>query len=204
MNIQDIKARFILDSRGNPTVEADVILENKTIGRASVPSGASTGDKEALELRDNQNNWGGKGVSAAIYNIHNYIKPKLIGESSFDIQKIDNILLQTDNTINKSKLGANAMLAVSLANVQAGANSKGQYLYQYIYEYINQKRLKKQTKMPIPMMNILNGGSHADNTVDFQEFMIMPTNFSNYKQGSLYGIDHNPNRFQQKFLKWIY
>jgi len=182
MNIQNIKARFIIDSRGNPTVEADVILENKIIGRASVPSGASTGDKEALELRDNENSWGGKGVSTAINNIHNYIKPKLIGESSFDVQKIDNILLQTDNTINKSKLGANAMLAVSLANVQAGANSKGKQLHQYIYEYINQKRLKKHIEMPIPMMNILNGGSHADNTVDFQEFMIMPTGFSNYKE----------------------
>jgi len=181
MNIKDIKARLILDSRGNPTVEADVILENDIIGRASVPSGASTGDKEAVELRDNNVRWGGKGVDTAINNISNYIKPKLIGESTFDIQKIDNILLKLDNTHNKSKLGANSILAVSLANVQAGANSQRKYLYQYIYEYINKQKKPNYINMPIPMMNILNGGSHADNTVDFQEFMIMPANFSNYK-----------------------
>ena len=181
MKIKDIKARLILDSRGNPTVEADIILENDIIGRASTPSGASTGDKEAIELRDNDVNWGGKGVDTAINNIHRYIKPKLIGKSTFDIQKIDNILLKLDNTQNKSKLGANAILAVSLANVQAGANSQRKYLYQYIYEYINKRKKPNYINMPIPMMNILNGGSHADNTVDFQEFMIMPTNFSNYK-----------------------
>ena len=182
MKIKDIKARFILDSRGNPTIEADILLDDNTIGRAAVPSGASTGDKEALELRDKQTSWGGKGVDKAIHNINNIIKPKLIGYDIYDIKTIDNYLIELDGTENKSKLGANAMLAVSLGAVQAGASSKKISLYSYIYQYLNNTESPPQTYMPIPMMNILNGGSHADNTVYFQEFMIMPVKFSNYKE----------------------
>ena len=181
-NIKDIQARFVLDSRGNPTVEADVILDNGTLGRSSVPSGASTGDKEALELRDKDTAWCGKGVNQAIANIHNDIKPQLKGQLCHDIENIDNLMIQLDGTENKSNLGANAMLAVSLANVQAGANSQGQCLYEYIYKYIKNKNKSINPTLPIPMMNILNGGSHADNTVDIQEFMIMPAKFSNYKE----------------------
>ncbi|MBI44863.1 MAG: phosphopyruvate hydratase [Candidatus Marinimicrobia bacterium] len=178
-NIINIIARQVLDSRGTPTVEADVILQNGTIGRASVPSGASTGDKEALELRDRDVGWCGKGVSLAVNNIHQQIKPALIGKSVLDIALLDKIMLELDGTDNKGALGANAILAVSLASVQAGS----QYQKKPLFEYIVQDILKKDYKsycMPIPMMNILNGGSHADNTVDFQEFMIMPINFSSY------------------------
>jgi len=181
-NIKDIQARFILDSRGNPTIEADIILNDGTIGRASTPSGASTGDKEALELRDNETNWNGKGVNKAINNIYEHIRPSLIGAPSHNIEHIDKSLIELDGTKNKSKLGANAMLAVSLANVQAGANSLGKHLYEYIYEHINDTQSAHHISLPVPMMNILNGGSHADNTVDIQEFMIMPSNFSNYKE----------------------
>ena len=179
--IKNIKARFILDSRGNPTVEADVYLTNGIMGRASVPSGASTGDKEALELRDGKPHWNGKGVNQAVSNIHTKIKPKLIGESPLNIHKIDHLLLKLDGTENKSNLGANAMLAVSLANVQAGANNQKTALFEYIYKYLNPNDfLCPKYCMPIPMMNILNGGSHADNSVDIQEFMIVPIGFSNY------------------------
>ena len=179
--IQTIKARYILDSRGNPTVEADVILNNGTIGRASAPSGASTGDKEALELRDNHADWCGKGVNKAIDNIHNKIRPALEGKSPHNIQLIDDLLIKLDGTDNKSNLGANAMLAVSLANVQAGANDQKKHLFEYIYKYFYPKNVNPvKYFMPVPMMNILNGGSHANNTVDFQEFMIIPANFSNY------------------------
>tara|TARA_B110000438_G_C15799144_1_gene644289 strand:- start:692 stop:2005 length:1314 start_codon:yes stop_codon:yes gene_type:complete len=182
-NIKDIKSRFILDSRGNPTVEAEVILEDGTTGRASAPSGASTGDKEALELRDNDLSWHGKGVNQAVVNIQKTIKPQLIGLSPLNVDEIDQALLNIDGTENKSKLGANSMLAVSLANIKAGAKSSRQYLYEYIFQYINKTTHTSCGKitMPTPMMNILNGGSHADNTVDFQEFMIMPVNFSGYK-----------------------
>jgi len=179
--IETIKARYILDSRGNPTVEADVILTNGVIGRASVPSGASTGDKEALELRDNNTSWCGKGVNQAINNIHKKISPILKGKSPHDIKLIDNLMIKLDGTNNKSHLGANAMLAVSLANVQAGANDKKLQLFEYIYKYLHPEEiLSNRYSMPAPMMNILNGGSHADNTVDIQEFMIIPVNFSNY------------------------
>jgi len=179
--IERIKARYVLDSRGNPTVEADVILTNGVVGRASVPSGASTGDKEALELRDNNTEWCGKGVNQAIHNIHKKISPTLQGKPSHDIKLIDDLMIKLDGTDNKSHLGANAMLAVSLANVQAGANNEKLQLFEYIYQYLHpQEALSNQYSMPVPMMNILNGGSHADNTVDIQEFMIIPVNFSNY------------------------
>ena len=183
--IQNIQARYILDSRGNPTVEADIILSNGIIGRAAVPSGASTGDKEALELRDKSTAWHGKGVNKAIANIHNHIKPELIGISINNILKIDSSLIAIDGTKNKSKLGANAMLAVSLACVQAAAKDQNMLLYQFIgHNFFNQKY-----SMPIPMMNILNGGSHADNTVDIQEFMIMPINFDNYQDALCAGTE---------------
>ena len=155
--IKNIQARYILDSRGNPTVEADVILANGLKGRASVPSGASTGDKEALELRDKLSEWHGKGVQAAINNIETYIQPALIGCEIEDLNQIDSIMLDVDGTDNKSKLGANAMLAVSLASVQAHANYVNCELYEIIYKHYTANPSKNKYSMPIPMMNILNG-----------------------------------------------
>ena len=189
--IKDIKSRYIIDSRGNPTVEADVYLSNGIFGRAAVPSGASTGDKEALELRDKDIAWCGKGVHEAIKNIQNDIKPHLIGMDCTDIESIDNRMIQIDGTNNKSKLGANAILAVSLANVQAGANFQNISLFKYIYKQINigTARIHPQFTLPIPMMNILNGGSHADNNVDIQEFMIMPVKFNSYSESLRAGVE---------------
>lgn len=165
MKIVNIIGREILDSRGNPTVEVDVILEDGTLGRASVPSGASTGSKEALELRDNDNRYHGKGVIKALKNIEEIIKPALIGMEATSQREIDYKMIEIDNTHNKSKLGANAILGVSLAVLKAAALSKKLPLYRYIG---NGKTL------PNPMMNIMNGGQHADNGLDFQEFMIIP------------------------------
>ena len=163
--IKEIKAREILDSRGNPTVEVDVILESGIIGRASVPSGASTGEREALELRDNDpKRYNGKGVLKAIENVK-LIKEKLIGLDSLNQELIDKTMIELDGTKNKSKFGANAILGISMANLKAAANYKKIPLY----KYFNQK-----ISMPRPMMNILNGGMHADNGLDFQEFMIIP------------------------------
>ena len=187
--IKDIKARLILDSRGNPTIEADVILANNIRGRAAVPSGASRGDKEAHELRDKTSAWNGKGINNALANIDHHIKPALIGKSVLDIQQIDNIMIQLDGTNNKSKIGANAMLAVSLASVQAGALSQNKYLFEHIYHYIHHVEIENSITMPIPMMNILNGGSHADNNIDFQEFMIMPIQFSNFPEALQAGVE---------------
>jgi len=183
--IKDIKARYILDSRGNPTVEADVILNNDIIGRASVPSGASTGDKEAIELRDGTKEWQGKSVNQAIDNIHNIIMPRLQGMPVEDILAIDELMLRLDGTHNKARLGANTILAVSLAAVYAGAAFNKQSLVDYISLYYN----NTTRSMPIPMMNILNGGTHADNTVDFQEFMIMPIGFNHYNQALRAGTE---------------
>ena len=163
--IIDIKAREILDSRGNPTVEVDVLTIKGGFGRASVPSGASTGSNEALELRDNDNRYLGKGVLKAVSNVNEIIKPKLIGMDSSNQEEIDNIMIQLDGTENKSNLGANAILAVSLAVLKATANEENLELY----EYVGGGR-----DLPYPMMNILNGGMHADNKLDFQEFMIIP------------------------------
>ena len=164
--IKDIKAREILDSRGNPTVEVDVILESGIIGRASVPSGASTGSREAIELRDNDNNrYNGKGVLKAVDNVNNIIKEKLIGLDSLNQKIIDETMIKLDGTKNKSDLGANAILGVSMANLKAASIYKKIPLYKYFNEEIS---------MPRPMMNILNGGAHADNGLDFQEFMIIP------------------------------
>ena len=185
--IQNILSRYVLDSRGFPTVEAEVLLSDGKRGKACVPSGASTGDKEALELRDLGNTWAGKGVEKALNSIQNHIAPHIIGESPFDIGGIDNMMINLDGTENKSKLGANAILAVSLANVRAGANSLNKSLFQYINDSVNFKT--EPMNMPVPMMNILNGGSHADNNVDIQEFMIMPVNFSKYSDALRAGVE---------------
>lgn len=163
--IKDIKAREILDSRGNPTVEVDVILDNNIMGRASVPSGASTGEREALELRDNEKRYMGKGVLKAVNNVNTIIKPKLIGLDPTNQTLIDETMLKLDGTPNKSNLGANAILGVSMATLKAASKNENKELYEYIGN--------GQT-LPVPMMNILNGGMHADNGLDFQEFMIIP------------------------------
>lgn len=166
MRISNIIGREILDSRGNPTVEVDVITEEGIVGRASVPSGASTGSKEALELRDNDpKRFNGKGVLRAVSNVNNIIKPALIGMDIYDQVGIDNKMLELDGTKNKSNLGANATLGVSLAVLKAAALSKNMPLFKYV---------GNSTMLPVPMMNILNGGAHADNALDFQEFMIIP------------------------------
>lgn len=166
MNIKDIKAREILDSRGNPTIEVDVILECGIIGRASVPSGASTGVREALELRDNDiNRYKGKGVLKAVENVNTIIRPKLLGMDVTKQEEIDNIMIELDGTKTKSNLGANAILGVSMASLKAAALYNNMPLYAYV---------GSGKTLPIPMMNILNGGAHADNNLDFQEFMIIP------------------------------
>ena len=166
MKITNIKAREILDSRGNPTVEVDVTLENNMMARAAVPSGASTGEREALEMRDNdKNRFGGKGVLNAVKNVNERIKPVIVGMDVFDQYSIDTAMLELDGTKTKSNLGANAILGVSMACLKAAAKAKNMPLYKYVGE---------GTTLPVPMMNILNGGAHADNKLDFQEFMIIP------------------------------
>ena len=165
MNIKDIVAREILDSRGNPTVEVDVFLEDGSMGRASVPSGASTGSNEALELRDGEKRYMGKGVLKAVNNVNTILKDLLVGKDASDQKTIDQMMIDCDGTENKSKLGANSILGVSLACVKACANSKGILLHRY---------LGNGKVLPALMMNILNGGAHADNNLDFQEFMIIP------------------------------
>ncbi len=169
MKIKNIKAREVLDSRGNPTVEVDVILENGVLGRAIVPSGASTGSREALELRDNDNRYMGKGVLKAVNNVNTIIREKLIGMDAMDQALIDKTLIQLDGTENKSNLGANATLGVSMAVLKAASITSGKPLYRYI---------GNGTTLPRPMMNILNGGVHADNNLDFQEFMIIPNSYT--------------------------
>lgn len=180
--IVDVFARQILDSRGNPTVEVDVITEEGYLGRAAVPSGASTGVHEAVELRDGGNAYMGKGVLKAIDNVNEIIAPELVGMDATEQAAIDNLLLNLDGTENKSKLGANAMLAVSLAVAKAGAEATGQMLYNYIGG-VNARTL------PVPMMNILNGGEHADNAIDFQEFMVMPFGASTFSEGLRWGTE---------------
>ena len=164
-NIIDIKAREILDSRGFPTVEVDVLTISGGFGRVSVPSGASTGTNEALELRDNDERFLGKGVLKAVNNVNKIIKPKLIGIDCKNQNEIDKIMIKLDGTDNKSNLGANAILAVSLACLKASASENNLELYEYVGNYRD---------LPYPMLNILNGGMHADNDLDFQEFMIIP------------------------------
>src|SRR5215469_11402836 len=166
--IELILGREVLDSRGNPTVEADVILESGARGRSIVPSGASTGEHEALELRDgDKNRYLGKGVSKAVSNVNSVIAPALTGQDATLQSHIDQVMLSMDGTKNKSKLGANAMLGVSMAIARAAAQAHGLPLYRYIGGV-------KASVLPVPMMNVVNGGAHADNNVDLQEFMIMP------------------------------
>ena len=165
--IVDIHARQIFDSRGNPTVEVDVTTENGVLGRAAVPSGASTGEHEAVELRDGGNAYMGKGVLQAVKNVNEIIAPELIGNSVFEQEDIDLLMIELDGTPNKSKLGANAILGVSLALAKAAANELGLPLYRYVGG-------TSAFTLPVPMMNIINGGSHSDAPIAFQEFMVMP------------------------------
>ena len=181
--IEDIVARQILDSRGNPTVEVDVKLTNGIVGRAAVPSGASTGIFEALELRDGDNNiYGGKSVMRAVNNINNIIAPELIGEKASHQKEIDTFMIDMDGTENKSKLGANAILGVSLACAKAASLAYGMSLYRYLGG-INALTL------PVPMMNIINGGAHADNNIDFQEFMIAPVGAESFSHAIQMGAE---------------
>ena len=182
-NIKKITAREIIDSRGNPTLEAEVFLESGSMGRAAVPSGASTGSREALELRDKDAlRYGGKGVASNVDFIKGAINNTLTGLDSNNQELIDETLIGLDGTDNKSKLGANTLLAVSLANAKSSANNNNVPLYKNI------KSSKKYT-MPVPMMNIINGGSHANNSVDIQEFMIMPVGASSLKEAVRYGVE---------------
>jgi enolase len=177
--IKSIHARQILDSRGNPTVEADVILENNILGRASVPSGASTGSKEELELRDNEKEFHGQGVHHAVENINTLISQALIGIDASDQNEVDRIMIDLDNTENKSKLGANAILAVSLASIKAAAINEKSPLYLYLHNHFNNS---EPLSFPLPMMNIMNGGKHADFVTDIQEFMIFPVGAKTFYQ----------------------
>jgi enolase len=181
--IEIVKGRQILDSRGNPTVEVDVILEDGTIGRAAVPSGASTGEHEAVELRDDdKKRYLGKGVSKAVENVNSKIAPELIGLDPRDQEAIDSLMIELDGTPNKGKLGANAILGVSMAVAKAAANAHGLPLFRYLGG-------PAAKTLPVPMMNILNGGKHADNNVDFQEFMIQPWGFDNFQDAMRAGVE---------------
>ncbi|MBS1759330.1 MAG: phosphopyruvate hydratase [Bacteroidetes bacterium] len=181
--ISEIFARQILDSRGNPTIEVDVITDEGALGRAAVPSGASTGVHEAVELRDgDKKKYNGKGVLKAVKNVNEGIRPMLLGYDVADQTGIDQMMIQLDGTTNKAKLGANAILAVSMAVAKAAAEEAALPLYRYIGG-TNAKTL------PVPMMNILNGGAHADNKIDFQEFMIMPVGAPNFSEGLRWGVE---------------
>jgi enolase len=184
--ILDIHARQIFDSRGNPTVEVDVITENGVLGRAAVPSGASTGEHEAVELRDGGSDYMGKGVLKAVENVNEIIAKEVIGYSVFEQNTIDQIMIELDGTPNKAKLGANAILGVSLAAAKAAANELNQPLYRYVGGV-------SANTLPVPMMNIVNGGSHSDAPIAFQEFMVMPVKAKNFTQALKMGseIFHN-------------
>lgn len=178
-NIKSIHARWILDSRGNPTVEADVVLDDDSFGRAAVPSGASTGAAEALELRDGGDRFMGKGVDQAVVNVNEKIAPALVGHDAADQSGVDQIMLDLDGTDNKSNLGANAILAVSLAVAKAEAASEGLPLWKYIAKLTD----TQEVSLPLPMMNIMNGGAHAGWTTDIQEYMIMPVGAPTFAEG---------------------
>src|SRR5215218_5406771 len=181
--IEFIQGRQVLDSRGNPTVEVDVVLQDGTLGRAAVPSGASTGENEAVELRDDdKKQWLGKGVSKAVDNVNSKIAPELIGLDPRDQEAIDSLMIELDGTPNKSKLGANAMLGVSMAVAKAAAEASGLPLYRYLGG-------PGAKTLPVPMMNIPNGGKHADNNVDFQEFMIQPWGFEKFSDALRAGVE---------------
>jgi enolase len=181
--IAHVHARQILDSRGNPTVEADVLTDDGFLGRAAVPSGASTGKHEAVELRDgDKSKYTGKGVLEAIKNVNNIISEQLVGIEVAKQALIDSVLIQTDGTENKSKLGANATLAVSMAAAKAAAQECNLPLYRYLGGV-------NATTLPMPLMNILNGGVHADNKIDFQEFMIVPIGAPTFSEGLRWGVE---------------
>ena len=181
--ITNIHARQILDSRGNPTVEVDLHTSDGSMGRAAVPSGASTGKHEAVELRDgDKKKYLGKGVLKAVNNINDKLAEELYGIDVTNQREIDELMLQIDGTANKSKIGANATLAVSMAAAKAAAQTTGLPLYRYVGG-ANAKTL------PVPMMNILNGGAHADNKIDFQEFMVVPTGASSFSEGLRWGVE---------------
>jgi enolase len=181
--IKKVHAREILDSRGNPTIEVDIFLEDGTLGRAAVPSGASTGEREAVELRDgDKKRYLGKGVSKAVDNVNRTIAKKISGMDCLDQVTLDETIIKLDGSKNKSKLGANALLGVSLAAAHAAAN----YLKQPLYKYIGGVNAKT---LPVPMMNIINGGRHADNTVDFQEFMIIPAGAKSFSEALRCGVE---------------
>ena len=179
--IKSIVARQIFDSRGNPTVEVDIITDNLVLGRAAVPSGASTGEHEAVELRDGGNDYHGKGVLKAVSNINNIISQQLIGKSVFDQKSNDHLMISLDGTENKSKLGANAILGVSLAMAKAAAKEKNISLFRYLEP--------KANMLPVPMMNIINGGSHSDAPIAFQEFMIMPVSADSFSDAMKMGSE---------------
>ncbi|HTU22543.1 MAG TPA: phosphopyruvate hydratase [Gemmataceae bacterium] len=182
-SIESIHAREILDSRGNPTLEVEVILQDASVGRAAVPSGASTGAHEALELRDgDKSRYLGKGVQKAVHNVNETIAPRLHGHDALEQVALDQLMLELDGTPNKAKLGANAMLGVSLAAAHAAAVSVGLPLYRYLGG-------TNACYLPVPMMNVLNGGKHADNNVDFQEFMIMPLGAANFREALRMGAE---------------
>src|SRR5687767_380126 len=174
--IEKVHARQILDSRGNPTVEVDVLLKSGAAGRAAVPSGASTGEFEAVELRDGGAEWGGKGVSRAVQNVNSELGRAVQGIDAADQEALDRTMLELDGTPNKARLGANAILGVSLAAAKAAAAEAGLPLWRYLGG-------EAAHVLPVPMMNVLNGGAHADNKVDFQEFMIVPSGAPTFSEG---------------------
>ncbi len=181
IKITDVRGREILDSRGNPTVEADVTLADGSVARAAVPSGASTGSREAVELRDGQKSrYLGKGVQTAVANVNGALRDSLLGVEFSDQRAVDQCMIDLDGTDNKGRLGANALLAISLAVAKADAQSQGKPLFRHLGEH---------TTMPVPMMNIINGGAHADNSVDIQEFMILPVGAPTFSEALRYGVE---------------
>ena len=181
--IKSINARHILDSRANPTIEVEIITDDNTLGRAAVPSGASTGALEAHELRDNDSSFNGKGVNKAIENVKTTISKSLVGMDVTDQNKIDKTLIELDGTDNKNSLGANAILAVSMASMRASANLQSKQLFELF------PNIYGQPSLPVPLMNILNGGAHADNSVDIQEFMIVPFGFETFDNSLRAGVE---------------
>jgi enolase len=188
--IKHVHARQILDSRGNPTVEVDVVTDKGFLGRASVPSGASTGSREALELRDgDKSRYMGKGVLKAVENINKIIAPKILGRDIFDQRGLDHLMLELDGTENKEKLGANAILGVSMAACRAGALEKGKPLYRYLFEDLKVPNPIGKLRLPTPLMNIINGGAHASNNLDIQEFMIVPHMKKSFSENFRAGVE---------------
>src|SRR6185437_935226 len=185
--ITDIRAREIIDSRGNPTVEADVILDSGATGRAAVPSGASTGTREAVELRDgDKKRYAGKGVLKAVENVNTVLQQALVGHDAKDQSGIDQKMIELDGSENKARLGANALLAISLATAHAAANDARLPLFKYLSHSIGEGR---EPVMPVPMMNIINGGAHANNSLDIQEFMILPVGAPSFREALRYGCE---------------